>query len=288
MSTSHMAASHKAASRMSRKSRVAGAVRAAAVAAVLTAGGGVAFAPAAHAEGAADAGHYYIEIGGTGPTENKDGCPNSNSSYDAANSAFGLGDTAIKVCYPASAGPIIGPTGGLIEPSGKVNPEALTAPTYDASVQLGIDRGLKAAQDTHDAHPDARLTITGYSQGAQAADVVLQKIAKGDTGVPRSQVDGMLYADPMQPDTGFGARVPKGLGIPGVASAPGAGPMDFDGIPVRRFCIVGDPVCDLRSLTNAPGYINLHPLYPAVAIPKSLTQTGQNGVEWLNQNGDPV
>ncbi|MCX4832509.1 PE-PPE domain-containing protein [Streptomyces sp. NBC_01016] len=272
-------------SHMSKKSRAAGAVRAVAVAAVLAAGSAVAFAPAAHADGAE---HYYIEIGGTGQTENKDGCPNTNSSYDAANAAFGLGASAIKVCYPASAGPIIGPTGSLIDPSGKVNPEALTAPTYDASVQLGVERGLKAAQDTHNAHPDAQLTITGYSQGAQAADVVLQKIAQGDTGVPRSQVDGMLYADPMQPDTGFGARVPKGLGIPGVATTPGAGPVNFDGIPVKRFCIVGDPVCDLRSVTNAPGYFDVHPLYPAVAIPKSLNQTGQNGVQWLNQNGDPV
>ncbi|WP_306320535.1 MULTISPECIES: cutinase family protein [unclassified Streptomyces] len=264
------------------------------MAAVLTAGGAVAFAPAAHAEGAAGAEgtagaeHYYIEIGGTGPTTNKDGCPNTTSSYDAANQAFGLGAAAIKVCYPASAGPLIGPSGGLVEPSGKVNPEALTSPTYDASVQLGIERGLKAAQDTHNAHPDAQLTITGYSQGAQAADEVLQKIAKGNTGIPRSQVDGMLYADPMQPDTGFGARVPKGLGIPGVASAPGAGPANFEGIPVRRFCIVGDPVCDLRSLTNAPGYFNIHWKYPESAIPKSLTRTGGNGVEWLNENGDPV
>ncbi|MER5442727.1 PE-PPE domain-containing protein [Streptomyces sp. NPDC002790] len=271
--------------RMSRKSRAAGAVRAVAVAAVLTAGSAVAFAPAAHADGAE---HYYIEIGGTGPTENKDGCPNTNSSYDAANNAFGLGASAIKVCYPASAGPIIGPSGSLIEPSGKVNPEALTSPTYDASVQLGIERGLKAAQDTHNAHPDAQLTITGYSQGAQAADVVLQQIAKGDTGIPKSQVDGMLYADPMQPDTGFGAKVPKGLGIPGIATAPGAGPVNFDGVPVKRFCIVGDPVCDLRSVTNAPGYFTLHDKYPAVAIPKSLNQTGQDGVQWLNQNGDPV
>ncbi|MGW2343707.1 PE-PPE domain-containing protein [Streptomyces sp. NPDC001661] len=271
--------------RMSRKSRAAGAVRAVAVAAVLTAGSAVAFAPAAHADGAE---HYYIEIGGTGRTTNEGGCPNTNSSYNTANDRLGLGASAIKVCYPATAGPIIGPNGGLVEPPAQVNPDALTAPTYDASVRLGIERGLKAAQDTHDAHPDARLTITGYSQGAQAADVVLQQIAKGDTGIPKSQVDGMLYADPMQPDTGFGARVPKGLGIPGVATAPGAGPTDFDGIPVKRFCIVGDPVCDLRSLANAPRYFDLHPLYPEVAIPKSLDQGGQNGVQWLNPNGDPV
>ncbi|MFB8176679.1 cutinase family protein [Streptomyces sp. NPDC055966] len=270
---------------MSKTSRLARAVRTAAVAATLTAGAAVAFPAAAHA---ADAGHYYIEIGGTGPTDNKDGCPTTTRSYTTANNRLGLGSSAIEVCYPATAGPVIGPTGGLVELPLKVNPEALTAPTYDASVELGYQRGLQAAQDTHRAHPGARITITGYSQGAQAADRVLQTIASGSTGIPLSQVDGMLYADPMQPDTGFGAHLPKGLGIPGVATAPGAGPVEFNGIPVRRYCIVGDPVCDLRSLTNAPGYVNLHWKYPDFVIPKNLTQDGQDGVQWLNENGDPV
>lgn len=270
---------------MSKTSRMAQAVRTAAVTAVLAAGTAVAFPSAAHAAGAE---HYYIEIGGTGPTANQDGCPTTTTSYDAANNALGLGSSAVKVCYPASAGPLIGPTGGLVEPPLQVHPEALTAPTYDASVQLGYQKGLQAAEDTHEAHPGARITITGYSQGAQAADQVLQTIANGSTGIPRSQVDGMLYADPMQPGTGFGAHLPKGLGIPGVATAPGAGPAEFNGIPVKRYCIVGDPVCDLRSLTNAPGYFNLHPRYPEFVIPKNLTRDGQDGVQWVNENGDPV
>ncbi|MFI7103477.1 cutinase family protein [Streptomyces sp. NPDC050161] len=270
---------------MSKTSRVVRALGTAAMTAALTAGTAVALPAAAHA---ADAEHYYIEIGGTGATDNQDGCPTTTRSYTPANDAIGLGESAIKVCYPATAGPLIGPTGGLIEPPSKVNPEALTAPTYDASVELGYQRGLQAAQDTHKAHPDARITITGYSQGAQAADRVLQTIAGGTTGIPLSQVNGMLYADPMQPDTGFGAHLPKGLGIPGVATAPGAGPAEFNGIPVRRYCIVGDPVCDLRSLTNAPGYFSKHPLYPESVIPKTLTQDGQDGVQWVNDNGDPV
>ncbi|MFI1200878.1 cutinase family protein [Streptomyces sp. NPDC020883] len=270
---------------MSKTSRTARAVRTAAVAAALTTGAAVAFPSAAHAAGAE---HYYIEIGGTGPTDSGPGCPTITKSYNTANDRLHLGSSAIKVCYPATAGPLIGTHGGLIEPPLQLNPDAATAPTYDASVQQGYQNGLQAAEDTHRAHPDARLTITGYSQGAQAADEVLQKIASGSTGIPRSQVDGMLYADPMQPDTGLFAHLPKGLGIPGVATAAGAGPAEFNGIPVKRYCIIGDPVCDLRSITNAPGYFNLHWKYPDFVIPKNLDQAGQDGVQWLNENGDPV
>lgn len=270
---------------MTGTSRMARAVRTAAVAAVLTAGTAVAFPAAAHA---ADAEHYYIEIGGTGPTENRDGCSTTTTSYDTANRVLGLGDSAITVCYPASSGPLIGPTGGLVDANLQPHLDALTAPTYDASVEMGYQRGLRAAEDTHAAHPDARITVTGYSQGAQAADRVLQTIANGGTSIPRDQVDGMLYADPMQPGTGFGAHLPAGLGIPGVATAPGTGPAEFNGIPVKRYCIVGDPVCDLRSVTNAPGYFNLHWKYPEFVIPKNLGRDGENGVQWLNENGDPV
>src|SRR5439155_21242100 len=118
---------------MSNFSKMARAIGTAAMTVALAAGTAVALPAAAHA---ADAEHYYIEIGGTGPTENRDGCPTTTSSYDTANRALGLGSSAIQVCYPASAGPLIGPTGGLVEPSLKVNPEALTAPTYDARLPL--------------------------------------------------------------------------------------------------------------------------------------------------------
>jgi cutinase len=270
---------------MSKTSRMARAVGIAAMTAALTAGTAVAFPSAAHA---ADAEHYYIEIGGTGPTANEDGCPTTTSSYDAANDALQLGSAAIKVCYPATAGPLIGPTGSLVDQNLQPHPEAATAPTYDASVQLGYERGLQAAQDTHNAHPDAGITITGYSQGAQAADKVLQTIASGDSGIPRSQVDGMLYADPMQPDTGLGAHVPQGLGIPGVATSPGVGPAEFNGIPVARYCITADPVCDLRSPLNAPHYFDLHGKYPGSVIPQTLADHGEDGVQWRTADGSPV
>ncbi|MGW3193440.1 cutinase family protein [Streptomyces sp. NPDC001118] len=271
---------------MSKTSRLARAVRTAAMTAALTAGAAVAFPAAAHA---ADADHYYIEIGGTGATSHTPGCPTTTSSYNEANAALQLGDHAVEVCYPATAGPFIGPGGPLIDlQSLQFHPDAVTAPNYDASVQQGYQEALRVAQDTHRDHPDAVITISGYSQGAQAADQVLQTIASGGTDIPRSQVNGMLYADPMQPGTGFTAQIPKGWGVPGFTS-PGAGPAEFNGIPVTRYCIHGDPVCD-ASLLNAPGYFNLHGNYPqrGNVIAQTLGDAGGDGILWRNPAGDPA
>lgn len=265
---------------MSKTSRTARAVAIAAMTATLTAGTALAFPAAAHA---ADAGHYYIQVGGTGETPP---APHCTYSYDAANAALQLGDSAIPVCYPATAGPFIGPNGPLLEGL-QPNPDALTAPSYDSSVQQGYQEALRVAKETHRAHPDAHLTITGYSQGAQVADEVLQTIAAGGTGIPLSQVDGKLYADPMQPGTGVTANIPRGWGVPGFTS-PGAGPTDFNGIPVTRYCIQGDPVCD-ASLLNAPGYFTLHGNYPAPGnvIAQTLADAPGNGIQWRNSDGSP-
>lgn len=269
---------------MSKTSRTVRAVGTAVMTAALAVGTALAFPSAAQA---ADAEHYYIQIGGTGPTKARPGCATATDSYDRANQALNLGASAVPVCYPASAGPLIGPHGSLIDEALRFNPDALTAPTYDASVEKGYKAALDKALETHKNHPAARLTITGYSQGAQIADRVLQTIAAGGTGIPRSQVDGVLYADPMQPDTGLGAHFPKGLGIPGVATLPGAGPVDFNGIPVSRYCITADPVCDLRSPLNAPNYFTLHGKYPEFVIPQTLADHGQHGVHWRKADGSP-
>ncbi|MDI3389948.1 PE-PPE domain-containing protein [Streptomyces sp. B-S-A8] len=234
---------------------------------------------------AAEEDRYYIQIGGTGATP---GAPHCTYSYDAANAKHQLGDRAIPVCYPASAGPFIGPGGPLVDDKG-VHPEALTAPTYDASVRKGIEEGLRVAEETHQKHPEAQLTIAGYSQGAHAADEILQKIARGETSIPRELVTGKLYADPMQPGTGLGAQAPRGFGIPGFFTAPGAGPTDFNGIPVTRYCINGDPICD-ASLLNAPGYYFKHGNYPKPGnvIEQTLTQESAPGIQWRDDQGNPA
>jgi hypothetical protein len=228
-----------------------------AAAAMLVAGGF--FATAAHASGID---HYYVEIGGTGAAQPASkGC---TSSYWAANATLPAGSKAVGVCYPATAGPWVG---------------GVTAPSYDASVHQGYGAALALVKQLHAQNPGARITITGYSQGAQIGDQVLQAVAAGSF-VPHGQVDGMLYADPMQPGTGiWGHLFPKGVSLLGFTST-GAGPTDFDGIPVRRFCIRTDGICDATSIQGIGGYFVQHPTYPKHIIGDTLRFDGQNGIRW--------
>lgn len=211
--------------------------------------------------------HYYIELGGTGASAP---APLCTTSYLSAN-LFLNGGIAVPVCYPASAGPVENGQGGL----------DLGAPSYDQSAAEGYQNLLNAVESTYHAHTDARLTIVGYSQGAQAADLVLQTIANGGTDIPRLQVDGMLYADPMQPGTGVGAVVPKGTSVLGLTS-PGAGPVSFNGIPVARFCIHTDGICDATTLLSPLGYITEHPKYPEPGniMTQTIAHDGADGIFW--------
>lgn len=240
-----------------------GAVAVATVAALLAAGG-------AGAAVAAPSAHYYIEAGGTGATAD---APTCTRSYGYANQSLD-GGIARPVCYAASAGPFIGIHNEAPAPN---------APSMDASVAEGYRNMLAKAQATHRADPGARLTIVGYSEGAWVADLVLQRIARGDTGIPRSQVDGMLYADPLQPGTGIWAKIPKGVGLFGITS-PGPGPVHFDGIPVQRFCIHRDGVCDATSIESFRGYLTEHPTYPRDngIVERTIAQDGTDGVTWYD------
>ncbi|MFE0046163.1 PE-PPE domain-containing protein [Streptomyces albireticuli] len=213
--------------------------------------------------------HYYLELGGTGSAAP---APDCTSSYTFANKHLN-GGIPVPVCYPASAGPWL---------NGRNLPD-LSAPSYDVSVRQGYRNLLAAAEATHRRDPGARLTIVGYSQGAQAADQVLQTIAAGGTDIPRSQVNGMLYSDPMQPDTGVWARTPQGWSALGFTST-GPGPAKFDGIPVRRFCIRTDGVCDATSVKSVGGFLIQHPKYTQEGniMAKTLGNDGGEGVVWFD------
>ncbi|KUL54448.1 hypothetical protein ADL22_03035 [Streptomyces sp. NRRL F-4489] len=213
--------------------------------------------------------HYYLEVGGTGSVAP---APDCTSTFLNANEHLD-GGIPVPVCYPASAGPWL---------NGHNAPD-LGAPSYDASVQEGIRNLLAAAEDTHRRDPSARLTIVGYSQGAQVADQVLGAIAAGRTGIPRSQVNGMLYADPMQPGTGVWAKVPKGWSALGFTST-GAAPEKYDGVPVRRFCIRTDLACDATSLQSVPGFLNQHPKYwqKGSIMDQTIAQNGGDGITWYD------
>ncbi|ARF53855.1 PE-PPE domain-containing protein [Streptomyces gilvosporeus] len=253
---------------MSTTSRLMRAVGTAAMTAAMVAGSAVVAPAVAQAD---DVHHYYLEVGGTGAAADAPGC---TTTYGFANQHLDPGDKFIPVCYPASAGPWVG--------SKQFSPD-LNAPSYDASVELGYKNLLAKAEETHRNDPSARLTIVGYSQGAQVADVVLQKIANNETAVPRGQVNGMLYADPMQPGTGVLARIPKGLSAFGITS-PGAGPEQFPGVPVERFCIRGDGVCDATSLASVLGYVTKHGQYPldGNVMTRTIAHDGGDGITWID------
>ncbi|MFG2138483.1 PE-PPE domain-containing protein [Streptomyces sp. NPDC048650] len=213
--------------------------------------------------------HYYLEVGGTGSASP---APDCTSTYTFANKHLN-GGIPVPVCYPASAGPWL---------NGHNVPD-VNAPSFDASVREGYRNLLAAAEDTYHRDPGARFTIVGYSQGAHVADQVLQTIANGGTDIPRSQVNGMLYADPLQPGTGIWARTPKGWSALGFTS-PGAGPARFDGVPVQRFCIRTDGVCDATSLQSIGGFLKQHPKYwqDGNVMTQTIGHDGGDGIAWYD------
>lgn len=217
-------------------------------------------------EGAATA-HYYLEVGATGTAAPS---PECTSAYTYANKDLPR-RTAVPVCYPASSGPLS---------NGRGAPDP-TAPSYDDSVREGDANLLRTAARLHRAHPSARLTLTGYSQGAQVVGDVLEKIAQGRTSIPRARVDGMVYGDPRQPGTGIESVVPTGVSALGFTSA-GPGPTTYPGIAVHRFCIRTDAVCDAASPLAATGYLTQHHHYPEAGgiISRTLAHDGGNGTTW--------
>ncbi|WP_371680637.1 PE-PPE domain-containing protein [Streptomyces sp. NBC_01276] len=234
---------------------------------VLLLAGAAAVPPAAHAD---PVHHYYIEIGGTGAAADAPGC---TSSFTAANEHLN-GGTAVPVCYAASGGPFVG--------SHNETPAPWGTPSFGDSVNEGYWNALSALESTYRADPTARFTIAGYSQGAWVGDLLLRTIADNGTAVPRSQVDGMLYSDPMQPGTGFWHLVPEGVLVPFVAYSPGTGPEEFPGVPVQRFCIRTDGVCDATSLDSFSGFLRQHPRYfqAGSIIEETLARHGGSGTVW--------
>ncbi|MFE2075687.1 cutinase family protein [Streptomyces misionensis] len=215
--------------------------------------------------------HYYLELGGTGAALP---APRCTYSYQYANQALTAdrNNIVVGVCYPASAGPW---------EAGNGKTPGFGSPSYDDSERQGYRNLLSTAERIHRADPHARYTIVGYSQGAQAADEVLQAIAERRTGIPAARVDGMLYADPRQPRTGLEAVVPRGLSVFGFTSR-GPGPADFAGIPVARFCIRTDGVCDATTPLAFPGFLQQHPRYqrPGGIMSLTLAHAGENGTFW--------
>lgn len=192
---------------------------------------------------------YYVLIGGT--------CDPDAHAYDGIDLH---GGDALRVHYPAQGSPACWGN-------------------YDASVQQGYEKATSVLRQAYADHPAGEFVVVGYSQGAEVANMVLNDVADGELDVPASQVKGSLYGDPMQPRTGIGAVVPKGLSAFGFTS-PGPGRSDFDGVDVERYCIRTDGVCDFVSPLNSVGYLVQHPCYPSKVMPHTLADEIDPGDHW--------
>ncbi|MFO7193102.1 MULTISPECIES: PE-PPE domain-containing protein [Thermocrispum] len=229
---------------------------AAAATALLPLTGGLAAAEPAQAENAAGA-RYFVLIGGT-----------CDPHADAYNGIDLRGGVRLRVEYPAAGNPLCSPIGI----------------SYDASVAEGHRAARAVLEQTYADDPAGQFVIVGFSQGAHVANLVLEDVADGRIGVPKSQVSGSLYGDPMHPGTGIGAVVPKGIGVFGFTS-PGPGRTDFGGIPVERYCIETDGVCHFTTIEAPGGYLVQHPCYPAKVMPHTLTDEVVHGNHWWPRVG---
>lgn len=234
-----------------KKSTKLGAIGAAVAALAATA---IGWSSLAHADGA---GRYFILIGGT--------CDPDANAYNGIDLR---GGTPIKVNYPASGNPTCSPA----------------ETPYDASVAEGHRKARETLQRAYDADNGGHFTVVGYSQGAHVANLVLNDVADGKLGVPKSQVDGSLYGDPMHPQTGIGAVVPQGASAFGFTS-PGPGRTDFGGMAVERYCIETDGVCHFNTVEGPGGYFVQHPCYPAKVMPETLADEVKHGDHWWSRVG---
>lgn len=206
----------------------------------------------------ADAGgRYFVLIGGT--------CDPDANAYNGVDLRGGV---PLKVKYPAAGNPTCSPAGT----------------SYDASVAEGHRNARGVLERAYANDPGGQFVVVGYSQGAHVAELVLEDVADGKIGVPKSQVGGSLYGDPMHPVTGIGAVVPKGLSAFGFTS-PGPGRTSFGGMAVERYCIETDGVCHFNTIEGPGGYFVQHPCYPAKVFPHTLADEVKHGDHWWPRVG---
>lgn len=158
-----------------------------------------------------------------------------------------------------------------VEYSAAGNPFQCPQPkTFDESVAEGQRNAREVLERVHREDPGGEFVVVGYSQGAWVGELLLNDVADGKTSVPKSQVSGSLYGDPMHPGSGLFTLMPKGMSIGGVTS-PGPGRNDFGGMAVERFCIETDGICHANTIEAPGGYFVQHPCYGAKIMPNTLS-----------------
>lgn len=86
--------------------------------------------------------------------------------------------------------------------------------TYAESKATAIESAEAVLSDFATRHPDARFTITGFSQGADAAGDLAAKIGNGNGPVPADKVIAVgLLSDPRSGTAGVTTVGPQGSGV---------------------------------------------------------------------------
>jgi len=159
--------------------------------------------------------------------------------YDKSNAALPAGVDFQQVPYSASIAPYPGDTVSM-----------------DDSVAEGIANLDQAVRSYHAQCPGARLTLSGYSEGAIVAGDELNKLSQED-GIPHDRINGVLYGDPRRPGVAGG---PGGIEtnlptvVPGITMK---GPRGFGDIAVQELCNENDGICNSENpITNLLGFAN--------------------------------
>ena len=85
---------------------------------------------------------------------------------------------------------------------------------FDLTADQSVQAGVADLEDAMAKHPNDRLVIFGYSQGAGVANVEKRKLAEQyPAGTPAPDIDFVLIGDPNLPNGGLMARF-AGLYIP--------------------------------------------------------------------------
>lgn len=152
------------------------------------------------------------------------------------------------------------------------NFNAMGEKSYDDSRREGFDRMAKELRETHEACPQTRFIISGFSQGAVISGDMAAQIGNGRGPVPAESIAGVaLVADGRQElgkGTLVGNKKNRGVGaevalnmvsglvqpiVPG-ATMRGPRPQGFGALDdrVNNFCAPGDLICDApQGLGNA-------------------------------------
>ncbi len=220
------------------------------------------------------------------------GCPDVQAVF-----VPGTGETNAGA-KPAEPVGLLGPVGAAISQTFDANRATIYFVPYPAvfnnlaAYQSSEKAGVKATTDAMAATagkcPDARFTLSGYSQGTAVAGDVATQIGQGAGPITADKLLAVgLVADPNRDP-----KTEKLIG-PAVEGAGVAGPRPKDfgkvGGDVVTFCAPADLICatpeSARNLANLPQTLAKIGTYMSSQVHSSYgsyqVESGESATEWL-------